>query len=280
MTIDLQKQTSRLLNYLGHKEQPFAILYSNEKPANTTAPLPGPPVSRELEEKGLLDRAAMEKTHSCFLAHINLARRQNKCAYVSKEQYGCLGGGFYTGYLLPYLQGTTYFVSTGTPSMPGERYMSSPQAVSAYMDKLNPRPAPASYCLAMPLSMLESGEKAELIVFFARPEVISGLFTLAVFTTSDPLAVVSPFGAGCAQIITWPYYFKERGQEKAVLGGFDPSCRPFFKTDELSFTISLELYEKMLGAMDESFFINHDWPAVLRKVGKSNAAWDKPVIVF
>lgn len=270
--MNLQAQTSRLLDYLGHDEPPLAIFYTNEKPVNATAPRFGPPVSRELEAKGMLDYEGMAQNYSCFMAHINYARRKKIAAYICKEQYGCVGGGFYSGYLLPYLQSTPYFVSTGRPGLPGERYMASPQAVRAYMDKLNPSPAPASYCVAMPLAML-GAQQPELIVFFARPEIISGLHTLAAFATSDPMAVATPFGAGCGQIITWPYYFKRQAQLKAVLGGFDPTCRPFLKIDELTFSLSLELYEKMLAAMDESFLTMHDWQTVRKRAAKSHKAW-------
>jgi hypothetical protein len=62
--------------------------------------------------------------------------------------------------------------------------------------------------------------------------------------------VRAPFGAGCTNIITWPLTYQRRGEECAVLGGFDPSARKFMKPDELSFAVPLALYRKMLAAME------------------------------
>lgn len=86
--------------------------------------------------------------------------------------------------------------------------------------------------------------------------------------------MVSPFGAGCTNIISWPLYYKEKGIEKAVLGGFDPSARKFMKPDELTFTVSWSLYEKMLKALPESMFnVGGEWTRVRKKISRSAKAW-------
>jgi hypothetical protein len=62
--------------------------------------------------------------------------------------------------------------------------------------------------------------------------------------------------------------------EKAVLGGFDPSARKYMKTDELTFTVPLSLYRKMLEALPESMFnIGNNWEVVRKKVDRSAKAW-------
>jgi len=68
-----------------------------------------------------------------------------------------------------------------------------------------------------------------VVIFFARGEVIGGLNQLATFVTNDFEAVMSPFGAGCSNLVTWPLKYLEQGRLKAVLGGWDPSDRKFFK---------------------------------------------------
>jgi len=82
--------------------------------------------------------------------------------------------------------------------------------------------------------------------FFTRPESVSGLHQLAAFVTNDPEVVVSPWGAGCGSIVVWPLHYLSKGQNKAVIGGWDPSARKFFKTDELSFTVSFPMFKDML----------------------------------
>lgn len=62
--------------------------------------------------------------------------------------------------------------------------------------------------------------------------------------------------------------------EKAVLGGFDPSARKFMKTDELTFTVPLSLYKKMLKALPESMFnVGQNWAVVRKKVNLSAKAY-------
>lgn len=69
-------------------------------------------------------------------------------------------------------------------------------------------------------------------------------------------------------------YYQQQGQDKAVIGGFDPSARKFMKTDELTFTVSLAFYEKMLAALPDSMFAHEtDWKSVRKKVDRSAKAW-------
>jgi uncharacterized protein (DUF169 family) len=271
-------QTRRLLEYLGLEEEPVGVFYSSKKPEKAFAPKVGTPISRELEEKGLLDMRELFGNFSCVMGNIWLARKKRGVAYISAEQYGCVGGGFYTAMYAPHLRVIEYYVSTGMPGTPmqGERYMPSPESMRAFMENLAPRKAPAPYCIFKPLSLFEEKEEPEFIIFFARPEVMTGLFTQVAFVTGDPHGVVSPFGAGCTNIVGWPLYYKERGEEKAVLGGFDPSQRKFMKTDEMTFTVPLGLYRKMLEALPEYMFtLDHAWADVRKKVARSAAAWEK-----
>ena len=126
----------------------------------------------------------------------------------------------------------------------------------------------------MPLSLFTGSEVPEFLIFFARPEALTGLFVQTTFTTGDVDAVASPFGAGCTNMIAWPLYYKEQGMEKAVIGGFDPSARKFLKTDELTFTVPWSLYQKMLAVLPESMFnLDGAWPTVRKKVDRSAKTW-------
>ena len=59
------------------------------------------------------------------------------------------------------------------------------------------------------------------------------------------------------------------GQKKAVIGGADPSCRPFMGVDELSFTVTFDVLECMLEAYPRSFLMGKTWAGVRRKIEKS-----------
>jgi uncharacterized protein (DUF169 family) len=268
--------TSTFLRHLGAGEEPFGVHYSDAKPEKSFGPKAGAAISRELEDQGKLDVREVMKTFSCVMGNIWLARKKHAAAFISAEEYGCFGGAYYCSMMKPHLHFIEYYVTKGLAGTPlhGERYMPTPESMRGFLAKVEPRKAPAKYCVFKPLSLFVEGEEPEFVIFFARPEVLCGLFTHTVFTTGDPECVVSPFGAGCTNIISWPLYYKERGEEKAVIGGFDPSARKFMKTDELTFTVPWGLYGKMLSALPESMFsVKGAWPEVFKKVERSARAW-------
>lgn len=50
------------------------------------------------------------------------------------------------------------------------------------------------------------------------------------------------------------------------------------KTDELTFTVSLSRYRKMLAALPDSMFnVNGAWTKVCKKVDRSATAWGEEV---
>jgi uncharacterized protein (DUF169 family) len=252
-TQSMLEDTKIFLDHLGLAEEPFGVYYDDTIPEKAFGPKPGIPISREMEDQGQLDMQEVFKTFSCVIGNIWLARKKHGAAYISSEEYGCPGGVFYCSMMKPNLRFIEYYVTTGFSGTPmhGERYLPSPETMRKFLAKVDPRKAPAKYCIFKPLSTFSEDEEPEFVIFFARPEVLSGLFTHTTFTTGEVDCVASPFGAGCTNIIAWPLYYKEQGVEKAVLGGFDPSARKFMKPDELTFTVSLSLYKKMLKALPE-----------------------------
>jgi hypothetical protein len=167
------------------------------------------------------------------------------------------------------------FVSTGVPGthIEGEHYLPSPESMHAFMEDTAPPAATGTYCVIKPLEQFGPGETPLVVTFFARPEALNGLYSLACFTAGSHLAVVSPFAPGCGSIIAWPLVYQKRGEERAVLGGFDLSARKFLKTDELIFSAPLPLYRKMLEAMENSALTRHTWGVVRKKVRRSKRAW-------
>ena len=263
-----------LLEKLGLDEEPFGMFYTDTEPAEGFAPKPAPLPTKEDEDAGNIDFGAVFGKYSCMIGHIWRARKKRKAAYFDWERFGCMGGAFYMGYLKPQLDMIVSYVSTGVPrKMPGELYFDSFRACRDFFDFIDPRPAPARYCVFKPLSLFEEDEKPEVIIFFARPESLSGLHQLAMFVTNDLTAVASPFGAGCTNLVTWPLRYLAEGTPKAVLGGWDPSCRKFFKTDELSFAVPPGMFENMLARYGESFLTTKTWEVVQKKIERSRKVW-------
>ncbi|MCL2761194.1 MAG: DUF169 domain-containing protein [Desulfuromonadales bacterium] len=267
-------QTEELLKVLGHDEGAYGISYTDTKPAGAFSPKKGVPISRELEEKRELDFKGVFSNFSCFYKNIWLARIKHQTATISKDEYGCMGGAYFAGYLNPYLRINPMYVSTGIPGIQprGERYMPSPERAEAFMKEVEPPVAPKKFLVFKPLDQYNAEDMPEFIIFFARGEVIYGLCSLAWYTTGDFDLVRMPFGAGCTNLVTWPLYYKNRGEEKVVLGGADLSCRKYAKTDEMSFVVTLSLYKKMLEAMPESALYSESWETVRKKLERSKVA--------
>ena len=113
------------------------------------------------------------------------------------------------------------------------------------------------------------------MIFFARPEVMSGLFTLANFDQSDPNGVICPMGAGCSSIIYYPWLEQQKEDPKAVLGMFDPSARPCVPLDVLTMAFPMKKFGRILGYMEESFLITKTWNTVKKKIERSGVLYQK-----
>lgn len=114
--------------------------------------------------------------------------------------------------------------------------------------------------------MLTESDEPEVVVFFAKPDVLSGLFTLASFDRPGNDGVIAPFGAGCGSIVHYPYLESLSDDPKAVIGMFDPSARPCVAEDVLTFAVPIKMFEKMIGYMEESFLITGTWKTIRKRI--------------
>jgi len=94
------------------------------------------------------------------------------------------------------------------------------------MKKVPKFEAPEKFIVFKRWDMLEESDEPDVVIFFANPDVLSGLFTLANFDIGDPNGAFSPFSSGCGSIVQYPYLEKESDCPKAVVGMFDVSARP------------------------------------------------------
>ena len=274
MITQIREALPQFLEILGLDEEPMGIFYTDEKPAEGFSPKPIDLPTREKEMKNEIDWQKVFGQFSCVLGHIWRARKKGATAYFSAEQFGCPGGAFWMGFNKPQTETIINYVSTGIPNWtPGERYCDSPDALRRIFEYVDPRPAPHKYCVVKPVGKFSDDEAPELIVFFTRPESLSGLHQLAAFVTNDPEVVVSPWGAGCGNVVAWPLHYLSKGQNRAVVGGWDPSARKFFKTDELSFTVPYKMFLDMLDRFKDSFLMTKAWATVQKKIERSKKTW-------
>jgi len=106
----------------------------------------------------------------------------------------------------------------------------------------------------------------DVVIFFACPDVLSGLFTLANFEESEPNGVFTPWSSGCGSIVTYPFLEKDSARPRAVIGLFDVSARRRIPENTLSFSVSMRKFERMVRNMEESFLTTDSWKAVQKRI--------------
>jgi len=271
---DIKEKTRRLMDLLGHDEETFGVCYEDAKP-DGFGPKLGEVFTREREAAGLIDWRNAWKTFSCILGNIWLARKKKKAAWLSHSACGCMGGGFYAGLYRPCLDMNILYVTIGMPEagMEGEHYLPSTACMEMFMEAVMPPEATGRFCVFRPLEQFTDANPPLVVNFFGRPEVLSGLYSLTMYATGDHNAVATPFSSACGALLAWPLVYQQRGEEKAVLGGFDLSARKYMKTDELTFSVPLPLYRKMLDVMEDSALTRKVWRNARKKVSRSINTW-------
>jgi uncharacterized protein (DUF169 family) len=232
--------------YFGTSDLPFVFYYS-ETPGNAT-----------IVEK--------PKGWSCIVCELSRVRKGESLAY-SAESLTCGGSKRYLGYSKGMRANFDYFLSCGIPGeMEGERYIQTPEMVHEMMEKMPVVPAGERYIIFKRWDKLEPGDNPDVVVFFAPPDVLSGLFTLAGFDEPGGNGVAAPFGSGCSSIVHHPWFEIEKENPKAILGMFDVSARPCVPANCLSFAVPMKKFEKMVSYMDESFLITESWKKVRKRI--------------
>lgn len=237
-------------------EEPLGVTYAENAPDTSLTPAP-------------------DSGHACIVNYLRMARAKKTSVHFSADVVGCMGGWVYLGYALPAPERIVHFVTTGWQGQEGERYLPAPDSMRRFLKDLDVRPAPAPFCAAKPLSLFREGEEPLLAVFHCRGETLTGLAMLAGFALDDHDAVAMPFGSGCANIFAWPFTYRRRGLKKAVIGGADPSCRPFMGVDELSFTVTTDVLLAMQEAFPRSFLKGKTWAGVKKKIDRSRKRWEE-----
>ncbi|HIJ65262.1 MAG TPA: DUF169 domain-containing protein [Candidatus Hydrogenedentes bacterium] len=204
--------------------------------------------------------------HVCFVAQLAGVRNGRPRAF-NVDSLGCPGGKRYLGFSQELMPNFEYFLSCGIPGkLEGERYKKSPEIVRELIEKDPAFVAPASYAVFKRWDQLEPEDAPELVIFFAPPDVLSGLYTLAGFDMSELEGVIAPFCAGCGAIVQQPYMQKDQTEPRAVLGMFDVSARPYVQKDLLTFTVPMGKFVRMMDDVQESFLTTPSWERVKKRI--------------
>ena len=208
------------------------------------------------------------KGHRCIIADIAKVRK-GKTICFDNNTIGCGGGKLYLGFERKLAPNFEYFLSYGIPGkLEGERYKKSPDLVKEHMKYQKPSKAPGDYIIFKRIDRMEEGDKPLVAIFFAPPDVLSGLFTLANYDALQPNGVIAPFCAGCGSIVDFPLKELKSSEPRAILGMFDVSARPCVPSTVLTFAVPWPKFVRMVDNMKESFLITKSWNKVRTRMKK------------
>ena len=193
--------------------------------------------------------------------------REGKSLCFDIDSVGCFVGKRYLGFAEKIRPNFEYFLSCGIPGeLEGERYKKSPELVREFMKNLPVFKAPARYVVFKRWDMLRESDNPEVVIFFAQPDVLSGLFTLANFDVARPDGIIAPMGSGCGTIIQYPYLERGSDHPRGIIGMFDVSARPYVPGNVLTLAVPMNKFTIMIENMEESFLITGSWRAVQKRI--------------
>jgi len=221
------------------------------------------------DQEGCAEVVKPPSGHQCFIGVLAKVRKGQSLCFDAKS-IGCFGGKRYLGFSEKTMPRFEYFLSCGIPGkLEGERYKKSPELVKEVMKKMPPFKAAGRFIVFKRWDMLEASDDPTVVIFFAPPDIISGLFTLANYDEVEQHGVITPFGAGCSTIVMYPYLERDAERPRAVLGMFDVSARPFVPKEDLTLAVPMNKFTRMIENMDESFLITPSWDKVRKRISRA-----------
>jgi len=199
--------------------------------------------------------AQTAKIGGCFFKGLQAAREGTPVS-LSAEVIGCGGGKLYTGFSdMP--ERVPNFVSLT------EKYKRTPEMVADYVKNLGMSRAVKPYLNFVRIDHANSFNGFEGLMFYATPDMLSGLCGWAFYDNNEPDSVVAQFGSGCSTVVSMTMVENARNGHRCFLGLFDPSVRPWVGKNELSFTVPMSRFKAMMDTMEECFlFGSHAWERV------------------
>lgn len=203
-----------------------------------------------------------QKINGCLFKCMDQVRAGSVVA-LSAETIGCGGGKFYTGFtdMPPHVP---TFVSLK------EKYKKTPEMVIDFISELGVPRATKNYINFARIDKVDSFRNIEGLLFLATPDMLSGLTSWTYFDSNAQDAVVAPFASGCGAVVTQAVIENQKGGHRTFIGFFDPSVRPYFEANILSFMIPMSRFRQMYHTMTEScLFDTPAWAKIRERINQT-----------
>ncbi|MGD9212911.1 MAG: DUF169 domain-containing protein [Desulfobacteraceae bacterium] len=186
--------------------------------------------------------------------------RAGKARAFNQENFGCWGAKGVLGFIPSKADEPTIDFLVNV-----EKYKEGAEHVKAMFTSNPPVTAPKKYLVFKRWDLLTENDDPQVVIFFCKADVLSGLHGLANYDTMDPHGVIAPFGSGCESIVSYAMKDLKSDTPKAVIGLFDPSTRTCVKPDLLSFSAPWPKFMSMLDHMDDCFLNTFIWENVRKR---------------
>jgi len=178
---------------------------------------------------------------------------------LSVDNVLCGGGSLYTAFA-PMQDRIPAFVSET------EHYKRTPEQVRRYIHNLDIQLAEKPYLNFISIDKLSSFDDVEGILFFASPDVLSGLCSWAFYDNDADDAVSVRFASGCCSIVTFAVNENRKNGRSCFVGMLDPSARPLVPADELTFVIPVSRFREMMRTMEDSALFRKAYSIVKKRI--------------
>jgi hypothetical protein len=198
------------------------------------------------------------KVPRCMIGAISKVR-DGAPLTLCADNVKCGGGGLYTGF---------HEMPDSVPTFVSqiEHYKQTPEMVLEYVANLDIQKAPKPYLNFVRLDKLENLDDVEGILFWATPDILSGLTAWANYDNNNFDAISVPFGSGCSTIISFAVKENRESGRRCFLGMLDPSARPLVPKNEMSFVIPKCRFVEMLDTMKDSALYRHAFSIIKKRI--------------
>ncbi len=184
--------------------------------------------------------------------------------HITRDNYGCGGAG-------------NWLCGRSTRSreeyirflVDDEGLKSSHDLMNQWLDHHKPYKQEHANILIGPLRK-DHYEYLKTVTFYVNPDQLGVLMLGAQYNraSSDPLAVIAPFGSGCMQLIS---LFEDLSIPQAVVGATDIAMRQYLPPDILAFTVTRPLFEELCALDKRSFLYKPFWRDLRKARGPLSA---------
>ena len=230
--------------YFPESEMPIACFYSDE--LHEADFPPAPPIG--------------SKGYTCLFAQLAAVRRGSSMAF-NHENLACFGASGKLGFSDFVLDDKMINFLLNK-----EKYLKSDKHLFDMEEHLPKLRTEKKYIIFKPWNLLCREDEPEIVCFFAKPDMIAGLFSLANYDGRQPHGVITPFGSGCENLVAFPMNEMKSDEPKAVLGGFDPSMRTCIKSDLMTFSVPYKRLVEMFSHADDCFLNTSVWKPLQKRI--------------